>query len=247
MTGARPGKEPAVSVRQSDCSSFMLITVTPQARKSTSNSIISLFGILHVSNQIRHRTTTVTKTTTFTTALPVLANRGGLVQRQVTVSPSSVPTYASVCSDAVHYSTACCCWGITASTTTAPTPIITLTTYVTVTASVCPPGYILCDGNCYNLQTSKGNCGSCGLAVSSLSLSIFPIPFFINNTNSYSASPAPPASPGPAPPSQAPSRNPPSAVATMSVARGATATPTQTPPALGTAIRPPNTLLQESL
>lgn len=128
--------------------------------------MISLFDILYVSNQIRHRTTVVTKTTTFTTTLPVLAKRDGLAQRQVTVSPSSVPTYAGACSGAVRYSSACSCWGIKASTTTAPTPIRTITTYVTVTASVCPPGDTKCGANCYNLQTSNGNCGSCWNKVS---------------------------------------------------------------------------------
>ena len=44
-------------------------------------------------------------------------------KRQVTVTPSSVPTYASACSGTTRYSGACSCYGITGTTTTPPTPV----------------------------------------------------------------------------------------------------------------------------
>lgn len=46
-----------------------------------------------------------------------------LAARQVTVVPSSVPTYASACSGSVRYSSACSCWGVAKSTVTAATPV----------------------------------------------------------------------------------------------------------------------------
>lgn len=142
VTGTRPGKLPVVSDRQADCSSFMLITVTPDAS-----------------------TTITTKTVTTTFTQPVLAKRGDaapLTPRAVTVSPSVVPTYASACSGPSRYSSACSCWGITQMTTTVPTPVTTITKTTTVTSSVCPPGATKCGPSCFNLQKSNGNCGACG-------------------------------------------------------------------------------------
>ncbi|MCJ1401562.1 hypothetical protein MMC11_004778 [Xylographa trunciseda] len=55
-----------------------------------------------------------------------------IAPRQMTVTPSSIPSYASACSGSVRYSSACSCIGVTKSTTTAPTPITTKT--VTATA-----------------------------------------------------------------------------------------------------------------
>ncbi|MCJ1290149.1 hypothetical protein MMC34_001685 [Xylographa carneopallida] len=59
-----------------------------------------------------------------------------LAARQMTVAPSSIPTYASACSGAVRYSSACSCIGVTKSTTTAPTPITTKTVTATAVQTV---------------------------------------------------------------------------------------------------------------
>ncbi|RDW58342.1 hypothetical protein BP5796_12272 [Coleophoma crateriformis] len=81
--------KPALTVRQSDCSSFMRRTV--------------LFP-----------TTTVTQ-------MPQ--------RRQQTIIPGSVPSYASACNDVSQYSSACSCWGITATTVTVrPTATVVPTT-----------------------------------------------------------------------------------------------------------------------
>lgn len=105
-------------------------------------------------------------TITATTTLGVKAKHNGVAERQATVTSALVPPYASACSGAVDYSSACSCWGITASITTAPAPITTITETVTLTTSVCPLGGRLCDSHCYNLRTSSDNCGSCGYRVS---------------------------------------------------------------------------------
>lgn len=54
-------------------------------------------------------------------------------KRQVTDVPSDIPTYASACSGAVRYSSACSCIGVTAETITANSPVTTVTVSQTVT------------------------------------------------------------------------------------------------------------------
>ncbi|KAG4418276.1 hypothetical protein IFR04_008552 [Cadophora malorum] len=143
VTGTRIGKIPDQTSRMRDCSSFMLVTVTP----ATS-------------------TITATATITSTTTLGGMMKRQAAVleQRQVTVTPSSIPIYASACSSAARYSSACSCWGITARTTTASAPVTRTTVTVTATASVCPVGNTKCGTSCLNLQVDPKNCGACGNA-----------------------------------------------------------------------------------
>jgi len=111
VTGTAAFKTP-VPVRQSDCSSFQLTTVTPLP-------------------------STTTIVTTVTSIPPHKRDAGALDARQVTVIPAAVPTYASACSGAVRYKSACSCWGITESVTTAPTPVVTVISTVTVTPHQC--------------------------------------------------------------------------------------------------------------
>ena len=54
---------------------------------------------------------------------PTPAAEGAIAVRQVTQLPQDVPIYASACSGAVRYSSACSCAGINATTTYAPTPV----------------------------------------------------------------------------------------------------------------------------
>jgi hypothetical protein len=56
-----------------------------------------------------------------------------------TVVPTSIPAYASPCSGSVRYSSACSCIGVTATTTTAPTPTYYVTQQATAVATVIPP------------------------------------------------------------------------------------------------------------
>jgi len=50
-----------------------------------------------------------------------------LQYRQVTAVPSVVPAYASECGGAAGFASACSCWGITATVSTAPRPTVTVT------------------------------------------------------------------------------------------------------------------------
>jgi len=119
------------SSHKADCSSFMEATVIPAP---------------------------ITVTATTTVAPPVTYR--GLQARQQTELPSVVPTYASACSGTARYSSACSCWGITAYTTTLPTP----TVYATVTVSpTCPAGTLSCNGGaCQDILSDPDNCGTCG-------------------------------------------------------------------------------------
>ncbi|KAF9874569.1 hypothetical protein CkaCkLH20_08132 [Colletotrichum karsti] len=101
VTGTRDGLLPITS-RKADCSSFMEATVTPSP-------------------------TTVTVTVTAAPAR-LRRNHGEMAIRQVTDLPTVIPAYASSCDDTAEYSSACSCWGITAVTSTAPRPTVTVTT-----------------------------------------------------------------------------------------------------------------------
>ncbi|EGR44610.1 uncharacterized protein TRIREDRAFT_124059 [Trichoderma reesei QM6a] len=108
VTGTREGLLPITS-RQSDCSSFMQATVTPKA-------------------------TTTTITITVDPEVTPKAKRAVANAAPITVTPTAIPNYADPC-DVAHYSSACSCWGIHATTVTASTP--TQTEIVTVTQSYC--------------------------------------------------------------------------------------------------------------
>ncbi|KAL6693311.1 hypothetical protein J3F84DRAFT_350715 [Trichoderma pleuroticola] len=109
VTGTRDGLLPITS-RQADCSSFMQATVTPAP-------------------------TTTTITITVDPEVTPKAKRAVADASAVTVYPTFIPEYADNCPDTFGYSSACSCWGITATTTTAATP--TQTEIVTVTQSYC--------------------------------------------------------------------------------------------------------------
>ncbi|TQV94284.1 hypothetical protein V2A60_002680 [Cordyceps javanica] len=109
VTGTRDGLL-AVTSRQADCSSFLLTTVVPDA-------------------------TTTTVTVTVDPDEPAKLKRENIEVRAATSVPTAVPAYASGCDSASRYSSACSCWGITASVTTASQPTKTVT--VTVTSDYC--------------------------------------------------------------------------------------------------------------
>ncbi|CAK7230375.1 hypothetical protein SCUCBS95973_007551 [Sporothrix curviconia] len=48
----------------------------------------------------------------------------------VTVIPNALPSYATACSSAAAYASACSCWGLTGTVSTAPTPTITITSTI---------------------------------------------------------------------------------------------------------------------
>lgn len=105
VTGTRDGL-PAMSLRSADCSSFLLTTVTPAP-------------------------TTVTVTVYDDDEPTAAAGKRDLINpRQATVTATDIPTYAAVCSSAERYASACNCFGVTGTVSTAPTPTVTVTTTI---------------------------------------------------------------------------------------------------------------------
>jgi hypothetical protein len=75
------------------------------------------------------------------------------VNTPTTVTPTAIPAYASLCSGAVRYSSACSCIGVTPSITTLSTPSTTVTATSTATVvetlasiSFLPFSNTLCSG-----------------------------------------------------------------------------------------------------
>ncbi|KAL2024299.1 hypothetical protein VTK56DRAFT_8781 [Thermocarpiscus australiensis] len=101
VTGTRPGLLP-LTVRSAHCSSFLLTTVTPAATT--------------VIVTVEEDDDDITPSPAPTSAPPV------------TVVPSSMPDYAAEMCNTSEYASACSCFGLTGSVTTAPTPTVTVTT-----------------------------------------------------------------------------------------------------------------------
>ncbi|KAK3293511.1 uncharacterized protein B0H64DRAFT_376413 [Chaetomium fimeti] len=106
VTGTRPGLLP-LTERSSSCASFLLTTVTPAASTVT---------------------VTVDEEDLPT---PTPAKRAAqLNARQETVVPTAIPEFAENCADAAEFVSACSCFGVTGSVTTAPAPTVTVTTTI---------------------------------------------------------------------------------------------------------------------
>jgi hypothetical protein len=104
-------------------------STTTLSTTTTATSLLSTTSIISTTVSTTETSLTVKTTTATTTTTPGLV----VLRRQVTVSPSAIPTYASACPDAARYSSACSCWGIFATTVTAASATVTST--VTVPAS----------------------------------------------------------------------------------------------------------------
>ncbi|KAF9875088.1 hypothetical protein CkaCkLH20_07354 [Colletotrichum karsti] len=129
VTGTANGLQ---ATRLADCSSFMQCFVTPIAVTVTDTVTISVEA-------------ETTKTSFFTLTRDkypevVIRSRGPLYKRTdgvnavpVTSCPAAVPTYASACSGAVRYSSACSCGGVTQSYSTLGAAVSTVTSTVTRT------------------------------------------------------------------------------------------------------------------
>ncbi|KAI9163112.1 hypothetical protein HJFPF1_04710 [Paramyrothecium foliicola] len=86
--------------------------------------------------QLTFMSSTTTVTVTVEPSSPARFKRDAALEyRAATELPTAVPAYASAACNGAQYSSACLCWGITATTSTAATPTSTAT--VTVTADYC--------------------------------------------------------------------------------------------------------------
>ncbi|MCJ1416040.1 hypothetical protein MMC32_002375 [Xylographa parallela] len=130
-----------------DCMSYFKTTVTPAASTSTvtvtaTSTTTNVFTITNTGTTTATIPVTIIIPETATVTVAALKKRfemadlvrtpkASLAPRQMTVAPSSIPSYASACSGSVRYSSACSCIGVAATTSTAPRP--TIVTTVTVT------------------------------------------------------------------------------------------------------------------
>ncbi|KAF3941130.1 hypothetical protein ABW19_dt0209710 [Dactylella cylindrospora] len=126
----------------SDCSSYLRTTVTPavvtvtvtntaSATASATDSVVQIDTILETATETEHQTAIATFSLTHTVTTTKYAD---LVKRQETSAPSVIPSYASACSGAVRYSSACSCVGVLPTTVTLPAS--TSTVYADETTTV---------------------------------------------------------------------------------------------------------------
>ncbi|EPS39087.1 hypothetical protein H072_7116 [Dactylellina haptotyla CBS 200.50] len=128
-----------------DCHAYLVTTVTPAVSVVTSTVTSGVSSVTESYNNLRRRR--------LRERAAVLAGRAA----------PTIPAYASACSGAVRYSSACSCVGVTSTVVMAPTPVIT----VTETASALPtllatnyPGTsIVCAGEAVNsFPVLNGQC-----------------------------------------------------------------------------------------
>ncbi|KAH7312210.1 hypothetical protein B0I35DRAFT_480687 [Stachybotrys elegans] len=139
LRGIRNTQRPGVQ----DCNSYFLTTVTPAVSTVTATEVETETvtpTVYYDVTESRFISVTATVTdprthTSFITTVTQSVNSViGVAKRQETQIPSLIPAYASACSGAVRYSSACSCLGASAMTVTAqaPTVIVTQTDLVTV-------------------------------------------------------------------------------------------------------------------
>lgn len=123
-----------------DCSSFFFATLTPATLTITETITSSV-------------TTSITVQTTDTTVLSLPPN---VAKRQVTVTASSIPAYASPCSGVARYISACSCLGVTRKTTTVLAPSTTITSTSTKSFTSTSVSHTTATSNKFILQAQDG-------------------------------------------------------------------------------------------
>ncbi|GJC93117.1 AAA family ATPase [Colletotrichum higginsianum] len=108
-----------MELRLAECSSFLAVTETPSATT-----------VFVTESSIETLTANVTRT--------LYQRQAAAEETAAVLSTQTVPVYASACSDAARYSSACSCFGATAVTTTAPAATFTSTVTVVSTTIVAP-------------------------------------------------------------------------------------------------------------
>ncbi|KAH8881233.1 hypothetical protein GQ53DRAFT_517064 [Thozetella sp. PMI_491] len=139
VTGTRAGL-PALASRSADCSSFLQVRVTASQRTVTVTSFVP-----PAATPVRRE---------------VVADK--VVQaRQVTVTPSAIPAYASSCDDAAEYSSACGCLGVSSVPTTTirqPRATVTVTSAATDCASRAIAAVPTCGYPCFEALYPQYGC-----------------------------------------------------------------------------------------
>jgi hypothetical protein len=124
-----------------DCNQYLEKTVTPDAVTVTTvetqtQTVTPTVYISVTDSRLVLVTATQTQLVTQTSFVTVTQTVNSIFnKRQQTAAPLAVPLYASACSGAVRYSSACSCLGASEATVTAEAPTVTATAFTTVTVS----------------------------------------------------------------------------------------------------------------
>ncbi|KAE9371747.1 hypothetical protein N431DRAFT_467909 [Stipitochalara longipes BDJ] len=123
-----------------DCSSYLRTTITPATSTYTATIYNTVPDVIitetTTTETVGQPTTLVVSDTTTIEVIEVSTiSTFAPAKRQVTVTASDIPTYASACSGAVKYASACSCIGVSAVTITAAAPSITITQSLTSTST----------------------------------------------------------------------------------------------------------------
>jgi hypothetical protein len=115
---------------------FSTVSVTTTLPLATSSSVVTVTSTITVAAGVSKRSADFDEEKRAVDG-PLNHQITGLklAVRQQTVSPSRIPVYASACSGAVRFSSACSCIGVTRTTVTVATPLTTTTITLTATQS----------------------------------------------------------------------------------------------------------------
>ncbi|EWC44092.1 hypothetical protein DRE_07227 [Drechslerella stenobrocha 248] len=127
-----------------DCSSYFRTTITPAiatvtvtntvfATATLTEDVVQTDTVLTTTTETLH--TTATEFIPFTETVQETRYSSAIFKRQETEMTSDIPSYATACSGAVRYSSACSCVGATETTITLPGETATVTVDATVTDS----------------------------------------------------------------------------------------------------------------
>ncbi|KAH8911246.1 hypothetical protein BR93DRAFT_324929 [Coniochaeta sp. PMI_546] len=125
------------TTRSVTVSTIASLTVTTRPTSSTTVTVTDITTVPGTVSETDISTSTTVTTTTTTTTIPSVETFRAVRYkgRQATVLPSRIPAYASPCSGAIQYSSACSCIGVMSHrTTTVSAPTSTITVTVSATA-----------------------------------------------------------------------------------------------------------------
>ncbi|KAH8906885.1 hypothetical protein BR93DRAFT_968445 [Coniochaeta sp. PMI_546] len=133
----------ALASHSADCASYLKTTVTPTTIYQTLTISVTPTSTVPATTttEILESVTITTQSTLLETSITTTGTTSTTVISQVLTilgkraATSKIPSYASACSNAAAYSSACSCIGVTPTTTTAAAPETSVTLSSTTTPS----------------------------------------------------------------------------------------------------------------
>jgi len=109
------------------------VSSTATSTKPTTVSTVIFTNSIETDHVTSTHTNTATAQTTVTSKVTIQAR--DVAPTTTTITPSDIPVYATPCSGAVKFSSACSCLGFTAATTVLAAPSVTITVPYTTTTT----------------------------------------------------------------------------------------------------------------